>query len=73
MLQAPGAGTGNGCRICLTGMLPPACPARAGVQLKSSDKDRNPSLFQHCLLPVACDTQRYSSGSEITEEKVSHV
>lgn len=42
--------TSNGCGICLTHALPPACPAGAGVQLNSSDKDRNPSLSQHCPL-----------------------
>lgn len=28
---------------------PPACSAGAGMQLNSSDKDRNPSLCQHCF------------------------
>lgn len=42
--------TSNGSGICLTGALPPACPAGAGVQLNSSDKDRNPNFSQHCPL-----------------------
>lgn len=42
----------DGSWICQFGVLQPDCPARKGVQLKSSDKDRNPSLFNSdfCLL-----------------------
>lgn len=50
MLEASGAGTGNGCRICPSAALLPACRAGAGVQLK--DKDRNPSIAQNSLSAV---------------------
>lgn len=71
MLQASGAGTSNGCRICLTATLPLASPAGAGVQLKSSKTETQ--IFSNAAFYLWLgDTQHYSGGSEFTkEEKVS--
>lgn len=58
MLQASGAGTGKGCRICPSAALLPACPAGAGVQLKDKDKkpESYPKLSFSCALVIASTT-----------------